>query len=660
MVLLVFAVSAKADWRSELYPADWVPPTDRDFLKDAFIQDFSYAGYQLGTDLPEIKGLTYNVKESYGAIGNGKTDDSLAIQKAIDAAGQAGGGIVYLPPGTYRVNVPGNRASALSFPHNRVVLRGAGSEQTFLLNETTSMRERSIIRVHGSPSGDWRSLTSREALITRDLTGPVHWIPVDDLAGFHLGDWIILRSDATGAFAAEHHMGREWKGFQEKLRGLMFHRQIIGFRPESNEIRIDIPIRYALKKRDRARVHKTLPHREEIGLEGFSIANGLAPGVMEEKDYNKTGTPAHAIHRARLIDFRLARNCWMKDVRSYRPPSNQEDYHFLSQGVKIEFSRSLTLEDCHFQKPQYRGGGANGYLFYLRGGDCLLDRCSAGFGRHGFIFNSMQCSGNVIHGSLARHSGFQSNGKGCDHHSHLIQSNLIDQTTVETDFFESKFRPNGTPPIHGVTGTQTVFWNLVGRSYYPKRPYIVHSQQHGWGYVIGTSGPAAEVRLDGEEPARTDPVDWLEGKGKGDTLEPASLYQDQRRRRQKNQPPEIRLRRAGTGPLKAGDPLALEIAVQAPEDRNLSRIEVFNGPRSLGKPDPSGRMTWSLPAGRHRLRALAEEASGQTGMSNALELNIPGTLVHLDFNQTGGLLASVDSTRGRAGKGIRFDGKTSV
>ncbi|HEX8329648.1 MAG TPA: glycoside hydrolase family 28 protein [Hymenobacter sp.] len=42
----------------------------------------------------------YNVR-AYGATGNGKTLDSPAINKAIAAAAQAGGGTVYLPAGTY-------------------------------------------------------------------------------------------------------------------------------------------------------------------------------------------------------------------------------------------------------------------------------------------------------------------------------------------------------------------------------------------------------------------------------------------------------------------------------------------------------------------------------------------------------------------------------
>src|SRR5262245_28077105 len=46
----------------------------------------------------------------FGAKGDGKTDDTAAFQKALDNAGQAGGGVVVAPRGNYffagHLNVP--------------------------------------------------------------------------------------------------------------------------------------------------------------------------------------------------------------------------------------------------------------------------------------------------------------------------------------------------------------------------------------------------------------------------------------------------------------------------------------------------------------------------------------------------------------------------
>lgn len=43
-----------------------------------------------------------NVKTQFGAKGDGKTDDTTAIQAALDDAAKKGGGVVFLPKGTYR------------------------------------------------------------------------------------------------------------------------------------------------------------------------------------------------------------------------------------------------------------------------------------------------------------------------------------------------------------------------------------------------------------------------------------------------------------------------------------------------------------------------------------------------------------------------------
>ena len=73
----------------------------------------------------------------FGAVGDGVTDDTSAIQAAIDACRTAGGGVVYLPPGTYQLvhrllAVYGDDlAYCLTVPSN-VTIKGAGAHATIL------------------------------------------------------------------------------------------------------------------------------------------------------------------------------------------------------------------------------------------------------------------------------------------------------------------------------------------------------------------------------------------------------------------------------------------------------------------------------------------------------------------------------------------------
>jgi len=51
----------------------------------------------------------YDIR-TFGAVGDGRTDDTAAFQKALDAVGKAGGGVVHAPRGNYRfaghLNIP--------------------------------------------------------------------------------------------------------------------------------------------------------------------------------------------------------------------------------------------------------------------------------------------------------------------------------------------------------------------------------------------------------------------------------------------------------------------------------------------------------------------------------------------------------------------------
>ena len=80
----------------------------------------------------------YNVRSvTYGATGNGSTDDTAAIQAALTAAGSAGGGRVHIPAGTYKITPPSATVPALTVPSN-VTISGDGIGATILLKMATA------------------------------------------------------------------------------------------------------------------------------------------------------------------------------------------------------------------------------------------------------------------------------------------------------------------------------------------------------------------------------------------------------------------------------------------------------------------------------------------------------------------------------------------
>jgi polygalacturonase len=60
------------------------------------------AAWSQGADIADrtIAAQGFEDVMQFGAVADGKTDDTAALQRAIDAAGKHGGG-VFLPPGVY-------------------------------------------------------------------------------------------------------------------------------------------------------------------------------------------------------------------------------------------------------------------------------------------------------------------------------------------------------------------------------------------------------------------------------------------------------------------------------------------------------------------------------------------------------------------------------
>lgn len=542
ILLSVGSLLPAAPWRSELYPEDGYNPSSVNLETGKVLQDFSYAGYRRGeAPLPAPAGPVFDVTAPpYSADPSGLSDATAAIQAAIDAAGAAGDGVVYLPAGTFRLSVVADRTEALLLEKPGVILRGAGRDQTFLLNTTSSeMRLKAVIRIRGSSDARAWAAGAASTPLAADLLNSTTTIPVASVVGFAPGDTVSVRNDITDAWITEHGESG-WLGQGDDLRGLAYRRSVLSVDPAANTLTVDVPVRYALKLRDSARVVrlKRAP-LAEIGLEDFSVGNVQHPATSwQEGDYAVPGTPGYEVSGSFFITFERARDCWVRRLASFSPAGNTSTAHVISGGLSARDSTHLTVEDCFFQRPQYGGGGGNGYLFRLiDSAECLVQRCEARFSRHGFMIAGIGASGNVLHANLDAETGratgatgsYATAGKSSDHHMHFSQATLVDTCTAEDSWFEARYRDAGTDPRHYVTAVHSVFWNTRGTGSLAQP--VVKSEQSRFGYVIGTRGARSGIELPRSAPAATDPVDHVEGEGLGDELAPESLFLDQRARR---------------------------------------------------------------------------------------------------------------------------------
>jgi hypothetical protein len=84
----------------------------------------------LRADVDNAGSPVFRSVKDYGALGDDSHNDRDAIQAAIDAATTAGGGVVFLPAGDYRIG------AALNITGNRVTLMGEGSATTLKMTSS--------------------------------------------------------------------------------------------------------------------------------------------------------------------------------------------------------------------------------------------------------------------------------------------------------------------------------------------------------------------------------------------------------------------------------------------------------------------------------------------------------------------------------------------
>lgn len=534
-------------WRSALFPRGWVPVEagGKADSKGRFLPDFSYAGYHRGEQKPPFdKGAAAATVDA--KLGDGKTSATAGIQAAIDSVCKAGGGVVSLPAGTYKVALPtAGSAAAITINCSRLVLRGAGPSNTrILFDDAARARSKSVITMGGGGS-----LTNGTAVakLTADTVAGQSTIQLASTTGLAVGSWVVVRADVTPEFRKAHRMDMASNGEaadfwpNPSFTGLYYPRKIKAL--SGTTVTLDIPLRYPLKLRDNARVDKLGTYVEESGIEHLAVgmvqlAAPEPPATEGTKDeqYSVAGTTEYKVHDSRAVNIGGARDSWVYDVASFEPTENGgSGVHVLSHGLQLGFAAfRVHVQQCSFGRPEYRGGGGNGYLYHVQGSDNVIVNSSATNARHGLTMNQA-CSGNVF-----KQITLNSSRLTDDSHRFLANANLFDQLELNGAWLSAVNRGN-TSTGAGFTSTASVYWNAhVAKLHSSAKGCAVETAQWDWGYVIGTSAAAGQsstvctaattngywAKLD-----QGDPVDFVEGEGLGATLSPASLYDAQRARR---------------------------------------------------------------------------------------------------------------------------------
>jgi hypothetical protein len=537
-------------WRSVYFPTDWLPVHaggKRDGAGRA-LPDFSYAGYHQGLQKPPV-GQGKIVATVDAKLGDGKTDATAALQATIDAACKAGGGVVVVPAGTYKLTMPSGKNAALSIGCSALVLRGEGVTTRLLFDDATDIRGKSVLGITGGGTLLDGSGTTTYPLAV-DAPEVTDELALTDTGKLKVGDWIVVRSDVTDGFRADHRMDQAtsklaalWPA--DQFRGLIYPRKIKAI--AGKVITLDEPTRYPLKMRDNARVYAMPKTIEEVGVESLALGmvESKAPSTSatdenkNEDDYTLAGKLGYDVHASSAISLGMVHDAWLHDVSTFAPVGNSTGVHVLSHGVVLSgYTFRVQITETRMGKPQYRGGGGNGYAYSVLGHDNLLVDSVSDQARHGITLNN-GTSGNVFLRMRMVDTRYAN-----DTHRFLSHENLFDQTILDGGWLQSVNRGT-TSSGAGFTGTRLVYWNTEVRRNHPTaKGCAIESAQFGDGYLIGSRAAVAQTAklcpqsftngtwktLDSGAP-----VDFVEGEGKSDWLDPPSLYEAQLAKRVERQ-----------------------------------------------------------------------------------------------------------------------------
>jgi hypothetical protein len=402
------------------------------------LPDFSFAGYHMGAAEPVAPAERVSVKD-FGATGDGATDDTEAILRAVAAAP---GKTIFFPAGRYVVT------KFIPLTASGTALQGEGKDLTTLLmpvpmntifprvyNNPTSSLATSLY----SWSGGMIAMTGRGyvgEMLTSVTTAAKRGdttLSVADAGTIEVGTRVVLEQTDTAARTLITHVYRGDAGDLSKMKETYSLRQVLTVvKVEGNTLMVDRPLRADVAAEWTPMLKHYAPTLENCGVEHLTIEFPATPyrGHWMEDGFNP-------------VEIKGAADCWVRGLRIVNPDSGPfviDSVFCTLDGIELVSSRPSAVEDIQ---------GHHGIS--LMGVDCLCRNFTIGMKFFHDLTLSYGSTGNVFSNGVATDISI-------DHHRRAPYENLF--TEIDAGLGTRLWDSGGAAGQGRHTAAGAVFWNI--------------------------------------------------------------------------------------------------------------------------------------------------------------------------------------------------------
>jgi len=342
------------------------------------IPDFSYAGYHRSERaIPRVEGPIFNI-EDFGAIPDDGRSDRAAIQRAIDAAGKNGGGVVLVPKGRFDLGQTSDAGSVFIRSGN-IVLRGEGRGRS-ILHMSEALAPPPPMRLWASPYVIQVLAPEKSRIvgeIVKDVKQGDFEVWLTEVDGLKSGDWIALKlQDTTSAL-----LESELAGFQvidSRWLSLIKDGVQVSERHEiesvtGKRVRLCTPVIKPIDVRYQWRVEQFFPLRE-VGFEGLRFEGAWQERFKHHRSWMDDGGYS-------MLALNGVVNSWIRDC----------SFVDVNCAGMVSNSAQVTVIDSVID-----GTPGHSAIRFAASTNCLMARVEDRAGQWHSVGVSSQAIGNVF------------------------------------------------------------------------------------------------------------------------------------------------------------------------------------------------------------------------------------------------------------------------